>query len=126
MKTAERIWTTLIVGALALGILWTAAFAQKAGSAENNSACLSNAKQLALATLMYSQDYDEHFPPLKSYSKFQTVVMPYVRNNSIFGCPETGKRYMLNANLHQIVQSKIKSPAKTVLLYDAAAHADGT
>ena len=36
-------------------------FAQARGKARQ-AACLSNLKQLGLATLMYAQDYDEMFP----------------------------------------------------------------
>ncbi len=75
-------------------------FAQAREKARS-SACLSNAKQLALATLMYVQDYDELFPqsvysmdtPILlpgTNARVFTVydaVMPYMKNIDIFVCP---------------------------------------
>ena len=72
-------------------------FAQARDKARG-AACLSNAKQQALAIHMYAQDYDEtlpivyygewgvkpqpagHFPWLK-------VLMPYVKNKGVYTCP---------------------------------------
>lgn len=63
------------------------------------SACLSNLKQLATATLMYTQDYDESFPnanwigpeafPPNWYfgQSLKTLLQPYVKNTSVFVCP---------------------------------------
>ncbi len=75
-------------------------FAQAREKARS-SACLSNAKQLALATLMYVQDNDELFPQ-SVYSMDTPIlmpgtnarvftlydaVMPYIKNIDIFVCP---------------------------------------
>jgi len=56
--------------------------------------CLSNAKQLGLATMMYVQDYDETYPRLYLYNtpapraswatySWQDAIAPYVKNGSI-------------------------------------------
>ncbi|MEI6431824.1 MAG: prepilin-type N-terminal cleavage/methylation domain-containing protein [bacterium] len=66
-------------------------FAQAREKARQTS-CLSNAKQYALANLMYIQDYDESFP-MSSYlnvscvETFYSVVMPYVKNDQVTKCP---------------------------------------
>jgi len=59
--------------------------------------CLSNCKQLGLASVMYSQDYDEMVLPhcLRDfsdptgpvYSYWFEEAMPYVKNAQIFVCP---------------------------------------
>lgn len=69
-------------------------FAQAREKARQTS-CVSNEKQLALAMLAYSQDYDETFPigmesdgdwgPINRY--WPGLVQPYVKNFAIFGCP---------------------------------------
>jgi len=82
----------------------------KAREKARQTACLSNMKQLALATLMYASDYDEWWPivryhgttpaitvnlgpapcdsvPNKSAYVMPSIVMPYVRNAGIFACP---------------------------------------
>ena len=71
------------------------------------TACLSNTKQLATATLMYVQDYDETFPmsayvgprpaavttPVAlpaggpSVITVYDVLQPYIKNIEIFNCP---------------------------------------
>jgi len=57
--------------------------------------CLSNSKQLATATMMYVQDYDETFP-MNLYLGFDqgpcvytawTSIMPYSKNNQLYNCP---------------------------------------
>ena len=83
----------------------------KARSKARQTACLSNVKQLAMATIMYTSDYDECWPltryfgttPLinvnlgpppcnvvESDSAYVTpsLIMPYVRNAALFACPE--------------------------------------
>jgi prepilin-type N-terminal cleavage/methylation domain-containing protein/prepilin-type processing-associated H-X9-DG protein len=65
--------------------------------------CLSNNKQLGLATLMYAQDYDETFPPCLTmqqgnwmgafpdyvrYKGFMRSLMdPYIKNVDLWLCP---------------------------------------
>ena len=58
------------------------------------TSCLSNVKQLGLATLMYAQDYDETLPVaiggLPDWSLFWStveLVQPYVKNQQISTCP---------------------------------------
>ena len=52
------------------------------------SSCLSNLKQLALASLMYGQDYDELLPvgATQGNSLLNVVqaMWPYVRNRPLF------------------------------------------
>jgi prepilin-type processing-associated H-X9-DG protein len=68
-------------------------FAQAREKARQTS-CLSNLKQLGLATMQYVQDYDETFPklrivpppaPRQSWAPFtwQDMIGPYVKNGTI-------------------------------------------
>jgi len=77
-------------------------FAQAREKARATS-CLSNLKQIGLAILMYSQDYDEAFPHYTQYcwridnplqpggsqprQMWQATVFPYTKNWQIFTCP---------------------------------------
>jgi len=81
-------------------------FAQARESARRTS-CLSNEKQISLAVIMYTQDYDESFPLLftpadgsdptsfgfklgwHSYA-WQNLVQPYTKNWAAFICPDSG------------------------------------
>ena len=101
-------------------------FANMQGAAQTVDAakatsCLSNVKQLALGTLMFAGDYDD---VLKTTSaKWKTSIYPYTKNEAIFTCPEAAKgtvSYTFNARLANIKMSKIKDPAKTVLIYEGS------
>jgi prepilin-type N-terminal cleavage/methylation domain-containing protein/prepilin-type processing-associated H-X9-DG protein len=57
--------------------------------------CQSNLKQITLATKMYQQDYDELYPPAlvptaTGINTLLTLVQPYVKNTSVFRCPDDG------------------------------------
>jgi prepilin-type N-terminal cleavage/methylation domain-containing protein/prepilin-type processing-associated H-X9-DG protein len=71
--------------------------------------CLSNLKQIALASQMYSQDYDGNFPSSliggavpgsydqaninimvageRYYGGYPTLLNPYIKNTQVFWCP---------------------------------------
>ncbi|NPV45908.1 MAG: DUF1559 domain-containing protein [Armatimonadetes bacterium] len=55
------------------------------------TSCLSNLKQLALAAMMYGQDYDELLPvgATQGNSLWNVVqgLYPYVKNSQVFYCP---------------------------------------
>jgi prepilin-type N-terminal cleavage/methylation domain-containing protein/prepilin-type processing-associated H-X9-DG protein len=57
------------------------------------AACLSNLKQIGMATRMYSQDYDEVLVPNYLYSSktiwtwWFDLLQPYVKNRAVFLCP---------------------------------------
>jgi prepilin-type N-terminal cleavage/methylation domain-containing protein/prepilin-type processing-associated H-X9-DG protein len=61
------------------------------------SSCASNVKQLALAHMMYLQDYDEKFASCyddgNGYPAGRIIwadkLLPYVKNRQIFACPST-------------------------------------
>ena len=55
------------------------------------TSCLSNLKQIGLATMMYVQDYDGRFPghtggPTSAYD-WPVMLLPYCKNAQIFECP---------------------------------------
>ncbi len=64
----------------------------KAREKARQTNCLSNMKQIGLATMQYAQDYDESLP-LYNYDTgngwvyWAQEVHPYVKNTQIFVCP---------------------------------------
>src|SRR5437667_9431662 len=66
-------------------------FAQARASARAAS-CLSNVRQIGLADNMYLQDYDDTFPIIRGkangYTDFYMAMMPYMKNMSVFYCPD--------------------------------------
>jgi len=64
----------------------------RAREAARKTSCISNLRQYALATQMYTQDFDERFP-MNSYldgscvATFYLEVDPYVKNKQVPQCP---------------------------------------
>jgi prepilin-type N-terminal cleavage/methylation domain-containing protein/prepilin-type processing-associated H-X9-DG protein len=94
----------------------------RAREAARKSGCLSNLKQIGMATRMYIDDYDETFPFVLNFAgngaidanigddgkrpavrgvtgaepqfRLVTVVSPYVRNENVWYCPSVGPNYV--------------------------------
>ena len=70
----------------------------KAREKARQSSCLSNLKQIGLATLQYVQDYDERMPfHYRASAAFvispQTEIMPYMKSTQLFSCPSGSGNY---------------------------------
>jgi len=78
------------------------------------SVCMANLKQIALASFMYAQDYDEVYPagtwpttvvvnlwpvlhnpgvPVQLWTDWTYPVYPYVKNGAVFDCPTSPVKY---------------------------------
>lgn len=117
----------------------------KAREKARQTSCLNNVKQLGIAFISYSQDYDEQ--NVKCYQGPAWVVRwywqpgnegmlyPYIKNSQVFQCP-TGACYganrtivASNGNGNGTMTGDIKSPAETVVFGDVTlwnCNADGT
>jgi len=110
------------------------------------ASCLSNLKQLTLAFLMYSQDYDERWvtsyvvPGMPQGSQGTNVCWwrfppyPYVKNWGVYVCPDSIRdagnaadsrnqfhfNYGYNGNLQARKDGDIRSPASCAALGDAS------
>lgn len=93
-------------------------FAQAREKARQTS-CLSNMKQIGLATMMYVQDYDETYfsqpwpggcpasetgyfdsNPTQVRQHYATLLFPYVKNAGVFDCPSyKGTTYTASLSL---------------------------
>ena len=68
----------------------------KAREKARQTACLSNMKQLGLAMVQYTQDYDEmmvpsyNFPPGTNVT-WRTLIFPYVKSVNVYTCPSNPK-----------------------------------
>ncbi|HWA84457.1 MAG TPA: hypothetical protein VG820_13530 [Fimbriimonadaceae bacterium] len=94
---------------------------QPAVDAAKSTSCLSNIKQLALATIMFATDNDD---VLKTTSaKWANAIYPYTKNKTILTCPEDKPgtvSYSFNVRLANVSMAKIKNPATTVLAYEGS------
>jgi len=76
----------------------------KAREKARQSSCLNNLKQIGVAFLQYSQDYDERFPkgdsaawgdsawPGYPHGGYVDAIYPYVKNVQVFMCPSDSLR----------------------------------
>jgi prepilin-type processing-associated H-X9-DG protein len=98
------------------------------------SACQSNLKQVSLAMLMYTQDWDETLPPTRGWPE---RLYPYTRNHQLLVCPsdrdphrsEPGDRalsYTMNAALDRRSLLNVARPAEEIGLFDGSAPVGGS
>src|SRR5437667_1661209 len=110
-------------------------FAQAREKARSTS-CLSNQKQIALAFSMYSQDYDETYPPAQGPTgglldpisgilpRWEDSVKPYIKGGNVGGivtCPSASSRaygYSMNGYLSGKSAAQASNPADTILTAD--------
>lgn len=65
---------------------------QKNGGIARRSACVSNMKQLGLAMMQYTQDYDGELPPVSQpvgKGTWREAIYPYVKATDVYRCPDT-------------------------------------
>lgn len=118
----------LVVGGILVPILAAILFPVfgTARGAARQVSCLSNMKQVALANLMYNQDYDEHMPMAENW---QDGLVPYVKREDVFHCPGTaptggensgqiGTTYAYNSALDQVELARVANPKATVLHFE--------
>lgn len=79
--------------------------------------CLSNAKQLALGVLMYTNDNDDKFP--KVAAKVHDAIFPYTKNRKLWFCPEHPDMvaFTFNSSLLGKTSTSVAEPANTVMIY---------
>jgi len=79
---------------------------------------LSNAKQTALAVMLYLGDHNDKFS--FSPDDLSAIALPYVKHKEILLSKATGKPFTFNKRLTGTNAAAITEPAKTVLLYEGA------
>lgn len=80
----------LLVVITIIAILASILFPVFARARENarRASCQSNLKQIGLATIQYSQDYDERLPSRESGNiDIHLKLQPYIKSRQIFICP---------------------------------------
>jgi prepilin-type processing-associated H-X9-DG protein len=82
-----------------------------------NSGCISNIKQVALATLMYSQDYGGKLPPAIFPGKtvgWANGIQPYIKSYALLQCPAVDyhQKYSLMAELNRLLITSV-TPRQT-------------
>lgn len=81
---------------------------------------LSNLKQLALGTIVYSADYNDRLPN----ANWQKQLEPYTKSQRVFQSPMNSRErqspYTFNSALFGKKLKSVTKPAETVLLYEGS------
>ncbi len=92
------------------------------------SACMSNIKQLGLATVQYVQDYDELMYGTDTMSEFPGWIYPYVKSKGVFTCPSDSFKatsgvavsYGVNGNIAALNARVFGAPAVTIMYFECS------
>lgn len=85
----------------------------------------SNLKQVGLAMLMYTEDNNESFPPMKTPAEFKKAVYRYVKSDAVFIDPVSKAAFIPNPRLSHKSLADIAQPADMVAAYDPTPTGDG-
>ena len=98
----------------------------KAREKARQTSCLSNVKQIALATLQYTQDYDEMVPRMYNWDTawgspphpvfYLQVIQPYCKNEQILKCPSAPNQFWGYGRSQCQVPISLDKVVQTVLL----------
>ena len=117
-RKAFTFWELLaVVAVLAIGAAILFPTGSRGRENARRSSCNSNLKQIGLAFMQYTKDYDDKFPPLANVSGVRSAQLtPYVGEHEVFQCPSTrdfaadSTDYFYNARLAGRDKTKIANP----------------
>jgi len=114
---------------------------QKVRENARRTACISNMKQIGIASIQYTQDYDEKYIAGCGFNGkgagWAGQMYPFIKSAAVFRCPDessslpgTPASYGLNSQFspfngagtgpNGISLAKVNSPAKTVLFFEVS------
>ncbi|WP_319586199.1 hypothetical protein [uncultured Desulfobulbus sp.] len=103
---------------IAITVVTYPVFFRARGAAKSTS-CLSNTKQLAIAFMMYTSEFDDRMPLRNNW---QAALDPYIKSRSIWKCPSaqtTDPCYAFNSKLEKAKLSDINTPQDTVMVFES-------
>lgn len=74
-------------------------------------------RQLTVALLMYTSDYNDKLPPMNDPTRFEFALLPYVRQQNVFIDPVNKTRFGINASLSLKSLNAIQNRSTTIVFY---------
>lgn len=112
----ETILTVAVV-CLTAAILWPVSGGDRVSA--KKAACISNLKQLSMASIMYKTDFDDHVMLAATWAD---DMSPFVKNKDLYRCPETFRLgafgYAFSRALGG-VRIPDRSAADTIMIFDS-------
>lgn len=104
----------------------------QAKESAKRTACVSNLRQIALASHLYMGMSDDRFPWVESTTEsggstanvalndVPKVLGPFIKNKGIFGCASlpTSTNYVINSQLGAVTTADLSNPSNTVAFAD--------
>jgi prepilin-type processing-associated H-X9-DG protein len=112
--------------ALAVGSAFAAGQVLSPDEAAKRTQTLSNVKQVALACIIYANDYDDVLPNGASTAQVQKLTEPYIKNLNLWKTLNpAGGRLLFNTKLSGVNMQSLDSIATTPMLYETKPWSDG-
>lgn len=87
---------------------------------------IRNLKQVGAALLTYAQDYDARLPPLPNAATARRRLDPYLKNETVWREPKTGRPYEVNRALSGARLARFdKTADRVVVFYEKVANERG-
>lgn len=85
----------------------------------------NNLRNLAVALLMYCQDYEQAMPPALDLASAQQYLDPYTKNPALWVDPQTQQTYGSNPALAGKSMESIAGPDQIVVFYETVPRQQG-
>jgi len=99
--------------------VWSADVAAKSGD------CMNNMKEISEAVFLYSQDWDQCFPPADKWEHVTSKFIAKGKIGEVFRCPSSSSSYgyAMNRNLGCFIftRSPLSQPSEIILLFESDA-----
>lgn len=125
MKRAFTLIEAVVVVAIVVilaAILWPV-FPHRNGDNARRSSCQSNLKQIGLALIQYTQDYDDKYPRVsrKGSRGWSQDLQPYLKSWPLFQCPSAPNHvlkttdYFYNSRFQGLKVGDLVSSKQTIM-----------
>ncbi len=107
------------VGVLA-EIMTDPEWVKKATKSAGRATCASNIRQCGLGMIMFASDWDDKMKVPPSQSEVRKALTPYMKNDKLFKCPDSGEYFSFNVKLAGVWFPSLEDPSQTIMFYEGS------